>query len=145
MLSIAVAGIALAGCATANQPATTTTVSGTPTLTIQLSASNPFSAASTLQYQAPPFDRIKDADFQPAIEAGMRQQIAEMGAIAAETAPPTFDNTIVPMERSGALLTRAAKVFGAVTGANTDDTLQQSVAAFASAFDHKRVDFGRGA
>ena len=54
----------------------------------------------------------------------MRQQIAEMGAVASETAPPTFENTIVPMERSGALLTRASKVFNAVTGANTDDTLQ---------------------
>jgi peptidyl-dipeptidase Dcp len=58
------------------------------------------------------------------MEAGMRQQIAEMEAIASQSAAPTFDNTIVPMERSGALLTRVAKVFNAVTGANTDDTLQ---------------------
>jgi peptidyl-dipeptidase Dcp len=58
------------------------------------------------------------------MEAGMRQQIAEMEAIANQSAAPTFDNTIVPMERSGALLTRVAKVFNGVTGANTDDTLQ---------------------
>jgi peptidyl-dipeptidase Dcp len=124
LLLTAVTGLALAGCATATQPAATPTVGGSPTVSAQLSASNPFAAASTLQYQAPPFDRIKDADYQPAMEAGMRQQITEMEAIASQSAAPTFDNTIVPMERSGALLTRVAKVFNAVTGANTDDTLQ---------------------
>jgi len=124
LLLTAATGLALAGCATANQPVAATTASGSAVTTLNLSASNPFYAASTLFYQAPPFDRIKDADFQPAIEAGMRKQISEMEAIANQTTPPTFDNTIVPMERSGALLTRVAKVFNAVTGANTDDTLQ---------------------
>jgi peptidyl-dipeptidase Dcp len=124
LLLTAAIGLALAGCATANQPVATTTAGGSAATTSQLPASNPFSAASTLQYHAPPFDRIKDADYQPAMEAGMRQQIAEMEAIASQSAAPTFDNTIVPMERSGALLTRVAKVFNAVTGANTDDTLQ---------------------
>jgi peptidyl-dipeptidase Dcp len=124
LLLTAVTGLALAGCATANQPVATNTPNGSAPATLNLSASNPFSAASTLLYQAPPFDRIKDADFQPALEAGMRQQISEIEAIANQSTPPTFDNTIVPMERSGALLTRVAKVFNAVTGANTDDTLQ---------------------
>ncbi len=123
LLSITAASLALAACATANQPVATS-AAGTPAVVSGLSTSNPFAAASTLQYQAPPFDRIKDADYQPAMEAGMRQQIAEMEAIASQSAAPTFDNTIVPMERSGALLTRVAKVFNAVTGANTDDTLQ---------------------
>jgi peptidyl-dipeptidase Dcp len=90
-----------------------------------LSPSNPFYARSTLQYQAPDFRRIRNSDYQPAIEAGMREQIAEVNAITAQKAAPTFANTIVPLERSGALLTRAAKVFNAVTGANTNDTLQQ--------------------
>jgi len=86
---------------------------------------NPFAAASPLQYQAPPFDKIHDGDYQPAIEEGMRQQLAEIHAIATDTAAPTFDNTIVAMEKSGALLRRAAKVFFALTQSNTDDTLQQ--------------------
>ena len=86
---------------------------------------NPFAAASALPYQAPPFDRICDADFQPALEEGMRQQLAEVRTIADDSATPTFRNTIVPLERSGALLTRAYKVFSAVTQANTDDTLQR--------------------
>ena len=55
----------------------------------------------------------------------MRQQLAEIDAIAKQTQPPTFDNTIVAMEKSGALLTRAAKTFFGVIGANTNDTLQK--------------------
>jgi peptidyl-dipeptidase Dcp len=86
---------------------------------------NPFATASTLLDQAPPFDRIHDADYQPALEEGMRRQLAEITAIAADTAAPTFDNTIVALERSGTLLDRVSKVFNAVTQANTDDTLQR--------------------
>ncbi len=108
------------GCATATQQGTTI-----PTTATTLSPSNPFYAASSLQYQAPPFDRIKDTDYQPAIEAGMRQQIVEVDAIANQSAPASFDNTIVALERSGILLTRAAKVFNAITAANTNDTLQK--------------------
>ncbi|HEX3926683.1 MAG TPA: M3 family metallopeptidase [Gemmatimonadales bacterium] len=88
-------------------------------------SANPFASASTLFDQAPPFDRIHDADYQPALEEGMRQQRAEIAAIAADTAAPTFDNTIVAMEKTGALLTRAGNAFNGVTGANTDDTLQR--------------------
>jgi peptidyl-dipeptidase Dcp len=92
---------------------------------VKFTPDNPFAAASPLQYQAPPFDKIHDADYQPAIEEGMRQQLAEVHAIAADTAAPTFDNTIIALEKSGALLRRVAKVFFALTQANTDDTLQQ--------------------
>ena len=88
-------------------------------------AANPFFAASTLQYQAPRFDKIKDSDFEPAIDEGVKQQLAEIGKIAEQTAAPTFDNTIVAMERSGALLTRAGKVFYGLAQANTNDTLQK--------------------
>lgn len=87
--------------------------------------SNPFRTASTLPYQAPPFDRIRNEDYQPAIEEGMRQHLAEVAAIATQTAPPTFDNTIVAMERAGGLLTRATKTFFNVVAANTNDTLQR--------------------
>ena len=86
---------------------------------------NPFAAPSPLFDQAPPFDRIHDADYQPALEEGMKRQLAEIAAIAADTAAPTFDNTILAMERSGALLRRVSKVFNAITSANTDDTLQK--------------------
>jgi peptidyl-dipeptidase Dcp len=87
--------------------------------------SNPFFAPSSLPFQAPPFDKIKDEDFQPAIEAGMAQQQAEIESIANNPDAPTFDNTIVALEKSGQLLTRVAAAFDGVTGANTNDTLQK--------------------
>ena len=87
--------------------------------------SNPFFAASTLPYQAPPFDKIHDADYQPAIEEGMKQQLAEIEKIADNPDAPTFENTYVAMEKSGAMLNRVMAVFGGVTGANTDDALQK--------------------
>jgi peptidyl-dipeptidase Dcp len=87
--------------------------------------SNPFFAPSALPFQAPPFDKIKDEDFQPAIEAGIAQQQAEIQAIANNPDAPTFDNTIVALEKSGQLLIRVSEVFDGVTGANTNDTLQK--------------------
>ncbi len=90
-----------------------------------LPADNPFAAASTLPFQAPPFDRIKDADYLPAFEAGMRAQLDEIAAIANDKAAPTFDNTLVAMEKSGRLLARVAGAFGVVSSANTNDTLQK--------------------
>jgi peptidyl-dipeptidase Dcp len=86
--------------------------------------SNPFYAPSKLPFQAPPFDKIKDSDYQPAIEAGMAQQREEMKAIAANPAPPTFENTIVAMEKSGRLFDRAMSAFNAVTGTNLNPELQ---------------------
>src|SRR5271154_234151 len=86
---------------------------------------NPFFTESPLLYQAPPFDRIHNGDYQPALDEGMKRQRAEIDSIAAQTAAPTFDNTIVAMEKSGRLLDRVGEVFNAVTGANTNDTLQQ--------------------
>src|SRR5208337_3373385 len=86
---------------------------------------NPFYAPSTLPFDAPPFDQIKDSDYQPAIDAGMAQQIAEVETIANNPAPPTFENTLVALERSGQLLTRAMAAFNCVTGANTDEELQK--------------------
>ena len=86
---------------------------------------NPFFTASKLPFQAPPFDKIKDGDFQPAIEEGMNQEIDEINKIAENTADPTFENTIVEMEKSGQLLTRVQLVFNALTSANTDSVLQK--------------------
>ncbi len=88
--------------------------------------SNPFYEPSTLPFQAPPFDKIKDTDYQPAIEAGMAQQLEEIRAIADNPAPPTFENTLVAMEKSGQLLQRASAAFEAVTGANINPALQKA-------------------
>jgi peptidyl-dipeptidase Dcp len=85
---------------------------------------NPFYAPSALPFHAPPFDRIKDEDYQPAIEAGMAQQLAEIERIADDAAPPTFENTLVAFQRSGRLLNRASAAFSAVSQASTNPTLQ---------------------
>ena len=97
-------------------------------------ANNPFAKPSTLPFQAPPFDKIKDTDYQPAIIAGMAQQRDEIRAIDANPAAPTFANTIAALEKSGRLLERASNAFSAVTGANTNDTLQAAETALAPKF-----------
>ncbi len=95
------------------------------TVAAGIMSANPFTQPSSLLYQAPPFDRIKDSDYQPALEEGMRQEIAEIEKIADDPSSASFENTIVAMERSGTLLTRTEKVFFAMTQANTDDALQK--------------------
>src|SRR5258707_166118 len=86
---------------------------------------NPFYVPSALPFQAPPFDKIKDNDYQSAIEAGMAEQRKEIRAIADNPAAPTFENTIVAMEKTGALFQRAYAAFNAVTGANTNPVLEK--------------------
>ena len=85
---------------------------------------NPFFTASNLPFQAPQFDKIKDSDFKPAFEEGMKQQLGEIDHIADSPEPATFENTLVAMEKSGQLLTRVKLTFNALTSANTDSVLQ---------------------
>lgn len=85
---------------------------------------NPFAKESTLYLGAPDFNAIRTADFRPAILDGMKQQLAEVKVIADNPEAPTFENTIVALERSGQQLTRASKVFFYLIGSNTSDSLQ---------------------
>ncbi len=110
ILLVAAAGIAVANIACA-APASL------------LEASNPFAKESTLPFNYPAWDQIKNEHFAPAYAEGMRQQAAEIEAIANNKAAPTFDNTIVAMERSGRLLNRVGSAFGTLTGSYTNDTL----------------------
>jgi peptidyl-dipeptidase Dcp len=86
---------------------------------------NPFFSASKLPFQAPPFDKIQDTDYQPAIEKGMKDQLDEINKIADNKEAPTFDNTFVALEKSGQLLKRVTLVFNAVTDANSDSLLEK--------------------
>lgn len=86
---------------------------------------NPLLVASTLPFQAPPFDKIKDADYLPAFEEGMKQHLAEIRQIADNPEPATFDNTIVAMEKSGETLGRVARVFFGLVQADTNDARQK--------------------
>ncbi|MGL4641034.1 MAG: M3 family metallopeptidase [Shewanella sp.] len=106
-------GLAVTGCShnTSAPNAVTTQIS------------NPLLAPSTLQYQAPDFSQIKDEHFKPALEQGIAENYQEILAIANNPAAPTFDNTIVAMEKSGALLTRASSVFYNLVGSNSNPEL----------------------
>lgn len=107
---------ALAGCSTQDTKAANVTA---------VQTQNPLFQASTLQYQAPDFSVIKDEHFQPALEQGIKEQYQEILAIANNPAAPTFDNTIVAMEKSGALLNRASSVFYNLAGSNSNPALRK--------------------
>jgi peptidyl-dipeptidase Dcp len=93
--------------------------------TTPMAADNPFDRPSPLPFELPPFDRIRDADYAPAFEAGMRQQLKEAAAIAHNAQPPTFENTVVALERSGRVLDRVGNVFYNLNSCNTDPEMQK--------------------
>jgi peptidyl-dipeptidase Dcp len=95
---------------------------------------NPLLTKSTLPYQLPPFGLIKDEHFAPAFEQGMAEELKEVEAIAGDTAAPTFDNTIVALERSGETLARANRAFNILTGALTNPALQKLETAMSPRF-----------
>lgn len=117
--------LALSVTAFAQTAQTSSTQTTPPPQPAAFDDNNPFAKASTLPYQAPPFDKIKDSDFQPAIEEGMRQDLADVEKIVSDPDAPTFENTIVAMEKSGALLRRVGRVFGGIAQSNTNPTLQK--------------------
>ncbi|MBI3884115.1 MAG: M3 family metallopeptidase [Opitutae bacterium] len=86
---------------------------------------NPLLRESPLPFHYPQFDLIRNEHFLPAIEQGMTEHLREVAAIAHNPARPTFDNTIVALEKSGALLTRATTVFFNLSGAHTNPAMQQ--------------------
>jgi peptidyl-dipeptidase Dcp len=94
-------------------------------------AKNPFFAPSPLPLHYPPFDRIHDADYLPAFEAGMAEHLKEVQAIAGNPAAPTFENTLVALEKSGRLLDRVAKTFSNLNGANGNPEMQKIEAQMA--------------
>jgi peptidyl-dipeptidase Dcp len=97
-------------------------------------AANPFFAESTLPYQMPQFDKIKDEHYAPALDRGMSEQRTEVDAIANSADAATFENTIVALEKTGALLTRTSAVFGNLAGAHTNPAIQAVQADMAPKF-----------
>ena len=89
-----------------------------------LEASNPFAKPSTLPFNYPAWDKIRNEHFAPAFAEAMRQEALEIEAIANNKAAPTFENTIVAMERSGQLMNRVGAAFGTLKGSYTNDALQ---------------------
>lgn len=122
--------VVTSACSTMNK---TTSATEIPAPDASL-ASNPFMKKSTLQYQAPEFDKIKVEHFKPAFDYGMKVQLAEIEQIAKNPDTPTFGNTILAIENSGEILKRAQIVFYNLTGSNTNPELQKLEEEYAPIF-----------
>lgn len=131
-LALAIA-TALAGCATSPTPATKTEAPMPAT-----AYSGVFATPSTLDLNYPRFDQIKDSDFAPAFDAGMAEQLREIDAIANNPEAPTFQNTIVAMEKSGQLLDRASNVFFNLVGTDKNDARDKLQSDYAPKFSAHR-------
>ncbi|KHL63166.1 M3 family metallopeptidase [Xanthomonas euvesicatoria pv. euvesicatoria] len=105
-----------------------------PAATQAATQANPFFADSTLPLHYPQFDKIKDSDFAPAFDAGMAEQLKEVEKIANQKAKPSFDNTIIALEKSGATLDRATTVFFNLVGADTNDARKKLQADYSAKF-----------
>jgi peptidyl-dipeptidase Dcp len=86
---------------------------------------NPFFRPSPLACQYPPFDQIRNDDYMPAFEAGMAEQRKEVDAIAHDAAAPTFQSTVVALEKTGRLLGRVQKAFTNLNASSTNDVMQK--------------------
>jgi peptidyl-dipeptidase Dcp len=96
-----------------------------------ISPENPFAAPSELPYALPPFDRIAVEHYRPAFEEGLSRHSAEIEEIAGNTEEPTFENTVVALERAGDLLDRAGGTFFNIVGSNATDEIQDIQAELA--------------
>ena len=127
---VSLSALAMAGCSgkvepVASVPPVAAAPEPAPYAPVIPEGTGVFAQPSTLPFQTPDFSKIMDSDFQPAIEQGIAINQAEIEAIANNPAEPTFENTMVAMEKSGQMLTRAYYVFSALTSANTNDTLDK--------------------
>src|SRR5690554_3730666 len=86
---------------------------------------NPFAEESTLDFQVPDFTKIKNEHFRPALEEGMKIQLEEIEAIANNEEGPTFENTLVTLEKTGSVLKRTSRVFYLLAGAETNDEIRE--------------------
>ncbi len=126
--SLSTSALVLAACAGSASPrnavlAPSTSVPGVPVTRAPPATANPFLQASALLDELPPFDRITDASYRPAFAAGMAEQRKEVAGIVNDSEPPSFENTVVALERSGRILYRTSAVFFNLQGANTNAEL----------------------
>jgi len=127
-LAVVMALTATACSKTDSEPAAMKTVADTnkeEVTAVTTVSENPFFTESTLYFRLPPFDQIEDSHYAPAFELGMEEHMAEINAIANDPEAPTFDNTLVAMERSGQMLNRVESVFFSMASADTNDTIEE--------------------
>lgn len=121
ILALLFAGAYLVGCQGNEQKVTDTTIHKKDTV----EEINPFYKDWNTAYGVPPFSSIKNKHFAAAFDKGMKEQLAEVDAIANNKEAATFENTIVAFEKSGALLEKVEGVFYTLAGAHTNDSLQE--------------------
>ncbi|MBQ9394704.1 MAG: M3 family metallopeptidase [Proteobacteria bacterium] len=132
LITVAMTALILSGCAGSSQSPVSPTESPVQAQeTTMLDSSNPFAHKSTLPFGIIDFSQLKDEHFKPALEAGMAEQLAEIDAIANNPDAPTFENTLVALEKSGQLLVRAETVFFGFTNSRTTPVLQDVENEFA--------------
>ncbi len=124
MATVASAAL-LAGCSAAYGEDLDTMAEANTAATAMPQGTGYFAADSSLPFKTPDFSAISEDDYMPAFEQGMAIQQAEIQAIIDNPAAPTFENTIVALEKSGRMLGRVARVFFALTGSNTTDRLDE--------------------
>ena len=105
--------------------ATRNPIAGSPVDSSPAALSNPLLQPWSGPFGAPPFERLRPEHFRPAFDAALAERRAEIASIAANPEPPTFDNTIGALERSGAALRRVGRVFFHLAGADSNDALEQ--------------------
>lgn len=103
---------------------------------------NPLLKPYGTPFDVPPFDRIRNEHFLPAIEEGIRREKAEVAAIADNPEPPTFANTVAALDHTGILLSEVTAVFGGLQGANTNKELQALARKTAPMLAAHRDDIG---
>ena len=122
-LAIALSGTVVVGCSADAQDDTAQTQN--------VNEANPLFAESTLPLHYPHFDKIQDSHFGPAFDRGMEEHLAEIEAIAANDEPATFENTILPLEKSGEVLSRTSRVFFNLAGVENNDEKKAIQAEYA--------------
>src|SRR6516165_5804665 len=107
---------------------------------VEATANNPLLEPWTGPFEAPPFERLSPEHFMPAFEKALTENRAEIDAIAANPEPPSFENTIAALERSGQALDRVSSVFFNLAGADTNDALEAIERDIASILSRHRSE-----
>jgi peptidyl-dipeptidase Dcp len=129
-LAIALSG-SVAGCTDTASGKKESATSQAQSPAVATDSSNPFFAESPLPLHYPQFDKIKDSDFAPGFDRGMADQLKEVAAIVDNAEAPTFDNTILALEKSGQILSRTSTVFFSLVGVDTNDARKAIQAEYA--------------
>ncbi|KRE82908.1 dipeptidyl carboxypeptidase [Rhodanobacter sp. Soil772] len=129
-LAIALSG-SMAACTDAGSGKSESATSQAQTDKVAADAGNPFFSESPLPLHYPQFDKIKDSDFAPGFDRGMAEHLKEVQAIAGNAEAPSFDNTILALEKSGQILSRTSTVFFSLVGVDTNDARKALQAEYA--------------